>query len=422
MGLGTTFRAFGSRNYRLFFSGQSLSLIGTWMQRTGVSWLVYSATHSPFMLGFTIFASQFPSFLFSLIGGVAADRYNRYHILLLTQIASMIQAAILAVMTLTGHYNIGTIIFLSVILGIINAFDVPARQPLIHELIHNREDLPNALALNSSMVNVARIAGPALSGIVLQQFGAGICFLLNAVSFVAVLTSLLLMKLPPYQPPVKKKKVMTELTEGFRYLKRAPSISMALLMLCCVSLLVLPYDTLVPVFAKVVFKGDAATFGYISSFMGVGAIVGTLSLASLKKGINLKTILLLNTLILGLGLIFFSRIGYLPVALIFAAMSGFGAMTQNTICITIVQISSDPKMRGRMMSFVAMAYFGMLPLGSLLIGSVSQRVGAPDALLYQGMAALLICVSFVFILRNKRLDQQHKAEFLEAEQEAIENI
>src|ERR1700733_4411611 len=204
--ISATFRAFQNRNYRLFFSGQSVSQIGTWMQRTGVSWVIYTLTHSPFMLGLTVFASQFPSFIFSLPGGIASDRYNRYRVLLFTQIASMIQALLLAMLTLSNHYSVTGILLLSVLLGIINAFDVPARQPLIHEMVTDKADLPNALALNSSMVNLARLIGPALSGIVLVRWGAGICFLLNALSFIAVIISLLLMKLPSYiAPPVKNK-------------------------------------------------------------------------------------------------------------------------------------------------------------------------------------------------------------------------
>ncbi|HEY4876828.1 MAG TPA: MFS transporter, partial [Puia sp.] len=202
-----TFKAFRNRNYSLFFSGQSISQIGTWMQRTGVSWVVYTLTHSTFMLGLSIFASQFPSFLFSLFGGIVSDRYHRYRILLITQTASLIQALLLAILVLTKHYTVWEILSLSVMLGIINAFDVPARQPLVHELISDKKELPNAMALNSSMVNLARLIGPALSGIILQKFGAGICFLLNAVSFIAVIISLLLLKLPPYKKPLEKKKI-----------------------------------------------------------------------------------------------------------------------------------------------------------------------------------------------------------------------
>ncbi len=278
------FRAFKNRNYRLYFAGQGMSLIGTWMQKTAVSWVVYSMTHSAFMLGVAVFASQFPSFLFSLIGGIAADRYNRYKLLLLTQVLSMLQAVLLAALVLGNHYTVWQILTLSVVLGVINAFDVPARQPMVHELVDNKDDLPNAVALNSSMVNFARLIGPALSGLVLGKFGAGVCFSLNALSFMAVITSLLFMKLPAYIPPPVKKKIVNELIEGFAYVKNTPAIGLSLLMLTSVSLLVLPFDTLLPVFAKVVFKGDAATYGYIFSFIGLGSIGGNFFPGIFKAG------------------------------------------------------------------------------------------------------------------------------------------
>ncbi len=417
-----TFRAFRNPNYSLFFGGQSLSLIGTWMQRTGVSWLVYTMTHSSFMLGVTIFAAQFPSFIFSLYGGVISDRYNRRTILLFTQAAAMIQAILLAVLTLTGHHAIWQILTLSVVLGIINAFDVPARQPLVHELVSNKEDLPNALALNSSMVNLARLIGPALSGIVLGKFGAGICFLVNAVSFVAVIISLLLMKFPERKKEVIQKNTLSELKEGFNYLKNTPSISVILLMLACVSLVVLPYDTLLPVFAKQVFNGDAATYGYSYSFIGLGAIGSALFLASLKTGTNLKIILLCATLTLGVSLILFSHTSYFPLAMFFAAISGFSSMAQNTICITILQVNADAKMRGRVMSFVAMAYFGMLPLGSLVIGTLSSHIGAPDTLVIQGILAIIVATIFSKFLRKDRLNKNEQESLPEAEEMVSEKF
>ncbi len=410
-----TFRAFKNRNYALFFAGQGISQIGTWMQRTGVSWVVYSMTHSEFMLGLTIFASQFPSFFFSLYGGIISDRYNRRKILLITQSASMIQAILLAVLILTGHYSLWWIIILSAILGLINAFDVPARQPMLHELIQDKTDLTNALALNSAMVNLARIIGPALSGIVLVNFGAGICFLSNAFSFVAVLISLLLMKLAPFVPAPHKKKTGSQLVEGFTYLKQTPLLGMTILMAAILSLLVWPYDTLIPVFAKVVFKGDAATFGYISSFMGVGAIIGTFMLAALKKGTDLKIVLLINTIVSGISLMLFSHITYFPLAMVFATITGFSTLSLATICITIVQVNADVTMRGRAMSYIALAFFGMLPLGSLLIGSISQRIGAPDTLLCEGIMALLIAAAFSPFLRSDRLKKREKEQFEETE-------
>jgi MFS family permease len=418
----TTFTAFRNRNYSLFFSGQSISQIGTWMQRTGVSWVIYTMTHSTFMLGLAIFASQFPSFLFSLLGGIVADRHHRYKILLFTQTASMIQALLLAILVLTKHYAVWEILSLSVILGIINAFDVPARQPLVHELINDKTELPNAMALNSSMVNLARLIGPALSGIILQKFGAGICFVLNAVSFIAVIISLLLLKLPPYKKPLEKKKITSELSEGYSYLKHTPSISMIILMLTAISLLVLPYDTLLPVFAKVIFKGDAVTFGYIYSFIGIGAIAGTFFLASLKPATNLKIVLLITTIIMGIGLMFFSHVSYFPLAMLFAILSGFGAMSQGTICITIIQVNASANMRGRVISYLAMAMFGMLPLGSLLIGIISQHIGAPDAMFCQGIMALIIAAVFYNFLRKNKLDKKNIKQFEEAEDLVMEKI
>jgi len=416
-----TFRAFRSRNYQLYFTGQSVSLIGTWMQRTGVSWVIYTMTHSAFMLGITVFATQFPSFILSLYGGIVSDRYNRYKIMLITQTAAMIQAVLLAILIFTNHYTVWEILTLSVILGIVNAFDMPARQPMVHEIIHDKTDLPNALALNSSMVNLARVLGPALSGIILQKLGAGICFSLNALSFVAVIISLLLMKLPPYQPKLEKKKITTELLEGFAYLKHTPAIGMILLMLAIMSLLVLPYNTLLPIFAKVIFKGDAITFGYINSFIGIGALCGAFFLASIKPNTDLKIILLVNSLIFGTCLMLFSHISYFPLAMLFATVTGFGMMSLTTISNTIIQLQSDPRMRGRVMSFFALAFFGMMPMGSLLIGTISQQIGAPNTLLCQGMVAIIIALVFSRFLRKDKLDKKNSQK-LEEENVVMKNI
>ncbi|HEY4062238.1 MAG TPA: MFS transporter [Puia sp.] len=390
------FRAFKSRNYRLYFYGQSVSLIGTWMQGTAVSWVVYALTHSPFMLGLSMFCSKFPSFLLGLFGGVVSDRYNRYRVLLATQFASLLQSLLLAILVLMGHYVVWEILGISTLLGCINAFDVPARQSLVFEMVDNKDDLANALALNSSMVNLARLLGPALAGIVLQAFGAGACFLLNALSFVAVLGSLLRMRLTPYVPVAHPKKALGELREGFVYLKNTPSIATVILMLGAISLLVIPYTTLLPVYAKVIFKGDASTFGYINSFVGLGAIGGSLFLASRtgESDSGRVKILWVNTLIFGAGLILFSHMTWFPLAMVFAAISGFGMMAQTTMTNTIIQTTVVPEMRGRVISYFAMAYFGMLPIGSLLVGIVSSYVGAQKTLLGEGIAALVIVAIF----------------------------
>jgi MFS family permease len=408
----STFRAFKSRNYRLYFTGQSVSLIGTWMQKTAVSWVIYSLTHSTLMLGVSLFASQFPSFLLSLMGGVVSDRYNRYKVLLTTQIASLIQAALLAALILSKHYTVWEILSLSVLLGIINAFDVPARQSLVYEMIDDKEDLPNALALNSSMVNLSRLIGPAIAGIILEKLGDGTCFVLNALSFIAVIGSLLLMKLPEYIHKVHKKNAYGELKEGFAYIKRTPSIAFVIIMLGAISLFVLPYSTLIPYYARDVFKGTASTFGIIDSFIGLGAFSGAIFLASQKPGANFKKILAINTLIFGTGLILFSHEGSYPLALIFSAISGFGMMSQITVSNTIIQTTVEEDMRGRVISFYAMAFFGMQPLGGLLIGWISKWIGTKDTLLGEGIIALMIGILHIFFLRRAKMQRAEQAQIL----------
>jgi len=393
----TTFNAFKSRNYRLYFTGQSISLIGTWMQKTAVSWVIYSQTHSKFMLGLTLFASMFPSFVFSFLGGVASDRYNRYKLLLATQVASMIQAVLLTILIYFKHYSVWEIIALSAFLGVINAFDVPARQSLVYEMVDDKADLPNALALNSSMVNLSRLIGPGIAGLALEKFGEDICFGLNAISFIAVIGSLLQMKLPAYQPKVRTTNITDELREGFMYIRETPAISLVLLTLASISLLVLPYTTLMPVYAKDIFKGNASTFGVIDSVIGLGAFCGAIFLASLKPGKNLRKILAINTLIFGTGLVLFSHSTYYPIALVFATMAGFGMMSQITISNTLIQTTVHPSMRGRVISFYAMAFFGMQPLGGLLVGAMSQLIGTPNTVLLQGI--ITICIGGLLFRR-----------------------
>jgi len=395
------FRAFRSLNYTLYFIGRSVSQFGTWMQRTAVVWVVYSITHSAFLIGVTIFAEQFPSFLFSIWGGVAADRYDRYKIIKITQVTSMIQAVMLAVLVLTGHTIIWAILVLSAILGIINAFDLPARQALVHEVVADQADLPNALALTTAMASLAQLLGPALSGIVLSAFGAAVCFFINAASFGAVIISLFLMKLPVHVPKKSEKKVIAEFAEGFSYLKKTLDIGLVILMLAITSLLVLPYNTVLPIFAKVIFKGNASTFGYINSFIGIGAVTGTVFLASRKPGAHLRKILFISTIIMSVGLIGFSQVKNFPLAMFFAVLTGFGSIAQFTVCNIIVQSKSTPQMRGRVIGILLMAIFGMMPLGSLLVGAVSQHIGAPVTVLSQGIIGLIVALLFTRFLNRR---------------------
>ncbi len=386
------FRAMQSRNYRLYFYGQTVSLIGTWMQRTAVSWVVYTLTHSSFMLGLALFCTQFPSFLLSMAGGVVSDRYNRFRVLLFTQVASGIQSLLLALLVYIGYYNVWIILGLGVLLGMINAFDVPARQAMVYDMVDDKENLPNALALNSSMVNLARLIGPAVAGFILHKYGDTWCFTLNTASFIAVIASLLRMKLPPYERKVHQKNAWGELKEGWQYLRNTPSIARVILMLAAMSLFVIPYSTVLPIYAKVIFHGTAATFGVIDSFIGLGAISGALFLATRTKNTEAsrKKILRTNTIIFGIGLILFSYTTNFPLAMVFAVIAGFGMMAQTTMTNTIIQTTVAPEMRGRVISYFAMSYFGMMPIGSLLVGTVSQVAGAPATVLAEGVIALIV--------------------------------
>ncbi len=402
------FRAFRSRNFSLYFSGQSVSLIGTWMQRTAVYWLVYTQTHSTFMLGLTAFASQFPSFLFSPWGGVISDRYNRYRVTIITQIASMIQAFLLAILVIFTKYTVWEIFAISIVLGVINAFDLPARQSMINEMVAKKEDLPNAIALNSSMGKLAWLIGPAISGIVLEKMGAGTCFLINGLSYVAVITSLLFIRFPAYIPHPHSKKVVREFKEGYVYLKNTPSIGIVIIYIACVSLFVLPFRTLLPVYAKVIFKGNASTFGYLNSFVGLGALAGAFFLASLKSDANIKKVLVVNLMIFGVALGLFSHMTNFHVAMFFAMVAGFAMMSQTTLCNTIIQTGASPEMRGRVISYFAMAFFGLEPLGGLLVGTISQYAGTPDTILGQGIAAIIIGIVFLPLLNKDRLKEKTK--------------
>jgi len=401
----TTFSAFKSRNYRLYFAGQSVSLIGTWMQKTAVSWVIYSLTHSKVMLGVTLFSTMFPSFVFSFLGGVVSDRYDRYKVLLLTQVLSLIQAAVLTLLIFLGDYNVWVIIALSVMLGIINAFDVPARQSLVYEMVDDKKVLPNALALNSSMVNLSRLIGPGMAGLIIEKWGDVVCFGLNALSFVAVIVSILLMRLPKYIPKKHTKNVFGELKEGINYVRQTPAIGYVILMLAFVSLFVLPYTTLIPVYAKDIFHGTASTFGVIDSFIGLGAFSGAIFLASQKPGANLRKILAINTLVFGTGLALFSYAPYYPLALAFATVAAFGMMSQVTISNTLIQTTVDVNMRGRVISLYAMAFFGMQPLGGLLVGFVSQKIGVRSTVLIQGCIALTIGLFHFYVLQKMKMKQ-----------------
>ncbi|AMR27420.1 MFS transporter [Hymenobacter psoromatis] len=397
------FRALRNRNFRLFFAGQSLSLLGTWMQKTAVSWVVYAQTHSKLMLGVSVFATLFPSALFSLLGGVVTDRYARYRVLLATQVLSLAQAALLALAVFFDKQDaVWEIIGLSAVLGIINAFDVPARQSLVYELVADKQDLPNAVALNSTMVNLSKLLGPAVAGFAIERLGAAACFGLNALSFVAVIGSLLALRLPAFVPKPRPQALRDELADGLRYVRDTPAIRFILLSIGLMALLVLPFATLMPVFAKDVFHGTAATFGLLDGAMGLGGFAAALYLTSLPPGTDLNRVMTIGAFVLGVGLLLFAYTPWYWLALAFLVGSSFGMMVQNTLNVTLLQTTVQPAMRGRVISLYVLMYTGALPLGSLAVGAVSQRVGVRATVLAEGGLALLIGLLYLRNLRQTR--------------------
>lgn len=388
-GFRLVFRTLRYRNYRLFFGGQLISLTGTWMQQVALTWLVYRMTNSPFLLGVVGFAGQFPSFILSPFAGVLADRMNKHRILLFTQTASMIQAAILAALTLTGVIAVWHIISLSIVLGIINAFDMPTRQSFLLEMIERREDLPNAIALNSSMFNGARLIGPSIAGLVISVLGEGLCFLLNAVSYLAVIAALMAMKsLPPRQEP-KTEGVLSGFAEGLRYIVHSASIRSILLLLALVSIMGVPYSVLMPIFARDILHGGPYTLGFLMAATGVGALAGALVLASRNKVVGLGRWIPIACCVFAVGLIAFSLSSTLWLSMVFLFMVGLGMMVQMASSNTILQTIADDDKRGRVMSFYTVSFMGMVPFGSLLAGSLAGAIGAPTTLLISGCACLL---------------------------------
>lgn len=394
MKLSGAFRSLRHRNFALFFFGQFVSRVGMWMQRTAVIWYVYSLTHSAFMIGVATFAEQFPSFIFSIRGGIIADKYNRYKVLMLTQCLSALQAVLLTIFAFTHNANIPLILILSVFLGVVNAYDVPVRQSMINDIIENKEDLPNGVALNSSLNTFARLIGPALSGFVLAAFGTSYCFLSNAISFVAVIGAIAAMKFPPHTFTVLEKRGKGNFKEGIHYLKTQKTIMMVLSIIALSSFLVLPFATLLPVYAKEIFKGNASTYGWLNSAMGFGAFIGAFHMATFKESVNFRKLLLLNTLILGLSLLPFAFVGNLYLCILLLIVIGYTSINQSSICITIIQTQTAKEFRGRVMSLMAMAIFGMLPLGSLLIGKVSQVIGVSNTILCEAIIGLAIAGFF----------------------------
>jgi len=388
LGISHAWRALRHRNFRLFFGGQTISLIGTWMTRVATAWLVYRLTGSALLLGTVSFAGQIPSFLLAPFAGVWVDRLDRRQVLVWTQTLSMIQSLALAWMTLSGRITVSWLLALGAMQGLINAFDMPGRQAFMVKMVDDRRDLQNAIAINSSMVNMARLIGPSLAGILIAATNEGWCFFVDGVSYLAVIASLLMMRL--HAPVVKREATSTlvELKAGWTYVSQFLPIRTILLLFAVVSLMGMPFVVLMPIFAARVLHGGPHTLGFLMGSMGLGALISALSLAARKHVLGLVKMIPLATAIFGLGLIGFglSRSFWLSMLMVFIAGMGMmqGMAASNTVIQTIV---SEDK-RGRVMSYYTMAFVGMAPFGSLLAGSMAHAVGAPWTVIVSGALVL----------------------------------
>lgn len=388
------------RNYRLFFAGQLISLIGTWMQMVAQSWLVYRLTGSSFLLGSVGFASQIPVFLLAFVGGIVADRYNRHRIVIGTQTSAMLLAFILSGLTLSGTVQIWHIFVLSTLLGIVNAFDMPARQAFIVELV-GKDDLMNAIALNSSLFNGARVLGPAFAGMLIAGLGEGWCFFSNAVSYIAVIIGLLLMKLKSRPSAARGSSAISNVLEGLLYVRRTRSVRALLMLVALISIAGMPYSILMPIFAEEILSGGARGLGILMGFSGLGAFMGALYLAAQSETRGLGRMIAFSCAGMGTSLILFSISRLFWVSALFLIPVGFTLMVQMASTNTLIQTIVPDHLRGRVMSVHVMMFMGMMPFGSLVAGSVAEKLGAP---LTVGIGALgCLLGSIVFTMRLSSL-------------------
>ncbi len=408
--LPASLSALRNRNFRLFFSGQAISLIGTWMQRIAISWLVYSMTQSAFMLGLVAFAGQIPILFLSPYAGAFTDRHSRYKTLLVTQIASMLQAGMLAWVVWTDVYNIELIIVLSVLLGVINAFDTPSRQSLMIVLVEDKKDLPNAIALNSTMVTMARLLGPVVAGILLSRYGEDVCFMLNFLSFLTVIVSLLFMKIKEPERPPNTEPIWVGLKEGYQYLKGNRGIRSVILLTAMISFFVMPYTTLLPVYASTVFKGDVTTFSWLNSFAGLGALIGAVYMAMRKSRASLLRLITYSAAVFCVGLMAFSYTTNFYLALFFIVIAEVGMLIEIASSNTYIQTHVEERMRGRVLSYYVMAFLGMMPIGGLVIGALAQAMGAPFTLMAEGFCGVGAVLVFRYVLLPKPAQHQRVME------------
>jgi MFS family permease len=364
------------------------------MQRIAMPWLVYHITGSPLLLGVVGFAGQIPTFLLAPIAGVFTDRWNRYYVLIASQIVAMLQALVLTWLFYAGTIQVWHIVALSVLMGCFNAFDVPSRQSFVVDLVEKKEDLGNAIALNSLMFNGARLIGPSVAGVLLASAGEGICFLSNGISYLFVIVSLLLMKVPARERVKSKTHVLEDMREGFNYSFRFAPIKHLMLLLGLVSIMTMPYSVLMPVFAKEILHGGSHTFGFLMAAAGVGALMGALYLASRESILKLGRIVPLAAGIAGMGLIAFSLSRNFFLSMFMMVVAGLGMMVHTASSNTILQTIVDEDKRGRVMSIYTMAIMGTAPIGSLLAGSLAKVIGTPVTIMAGGIACIIGAVFF----------------------------
>ena len=382
-------RALRHRNFRLFFAGQSISLIGTWMTRIATSWLVYRLTKSALLLGTVGFAGQIPTFLLAPIAGVLVDRLDRRKVLVWTQSLAMVQSLALAWLTLSHRITIPEILALSIVQGIVNAFDMPGRQSFMVKMVESREDLSNAIAINSSMVNAARLIGPSLAGLLIAATNEGYCFLVDGISYIAVIISLLIMRLPRETEQRAATSLIAQMKEGWAYVSGFTPIRTILLLFALLSLMGWPFMVLMPIFAAQVLHGGPHTLGFLMGAVGVGSLVSALSLVIRRSVRGLTKMIPIAAAVFGIGLISFGLSQVLWLSLVMMFVTGFGMMQGMVASNTILQTLVDEKMRGRVMSYYTMAFVGMAPFGSLLAGALAHAIGAQHTVIVSGIACIL---------------------------------
>jgi MFS family permease len=388
-GISYAWRALRHRNFRLFFGGQTISLVGTWMTRVATGWLVYRLTGSALLLGTVSFAGQIPTFLLAPFAGVWVDRLDRRQVLIWTQTISMFQSLALAALTLTGHITIPWLLVLSVMQGCVNAFDMPGRQSFMVMMVDDKRDLQNAIAINSSMVNAARLIGPSLAGMLIAVSSEGWCFLIDGISYIAVIISLLMMRV--HAPIIQRKatSMLTELAAGWTYVSGFLPIRTILILFALVSLMSMPVLVLMPIFAKVVLHGGPHTLGFLMGSMGFGALLSALSLAARRDVRGLIRIIPVAGGVCGLGLVGLGLSHWFWLSMLMVFIAGMGMMQGMAASNTVIQTIVPDDKRGRVMSYYTMAFMGMAPFGSLLAGTMADALGAPMTVLLNGLAVLL---------------------------------